>query len=134
MEMTMNKWIKRVSTAVASTALAGGALLGVSGTASAATAPAPGEHTHSAATAYTTSGDRTDGHQTTHHAAQDDSWGAPRGWYTNGDRQAHYGQERWNGGHAYVWNGYRWNETTTWYRVSAARWHLDQVAWYTDQH
>jgi hypothetical protein len=133
MEMTMNKWIKRVSTAVASTALAGGALLGVSGTASAATASAPGEHTQSAITAFAPSGDRADGYQSAHHQAQDDSWGAPRGWYTNDDRQGHYGEERWNGSHAYVWNGYRWDEATTWYRVSAERWHLDQVAWYADQ-
>ncbi|MGW7426167.1 hypothetical protein ACWGJB_40240 [Streptomyces sp. NPDC054813] len=141
----MNKWIKRVSTAVASTALAGGALLGVSGTASAATTSAPGEHTQSAITAFATSGDRADRYQSAHHEAQDDRWGAPRGWYTNDDRQGHYGEERWNGSHAYVWDGYRWNgshvyvwdgyrwnEATT-YRVSAERWQLDQVAWYANQ-
>jgi hypothetical protein len=132
MEMTMNKWIKRVSTAVASTALAGGALLGVSGTASAATASAPGEHTQTAITAFATSGDRAKGYQSAHHEAQDDSWGAPRGWYTNDDRQGHYGEERWNGSHLYVWDGYRWDEAAT-YRVSAERWYLDQVAWYADQ-
>ncbi|MQY40803.1 hypothetical protein SRB17_88360 [Streptomyces sp. RB17] len=126
----MNKWIKRVSTAVASTALAGGALLGVSGTASAATASAPGEHTQSAVTA---GGDRADGYQSAHHGAQDDGWGAARGWRTNDDRQGHYGEERWNGSHAYVWDGYRWDEVTT-YRVSAERWYLDQVAWSADQH
>ncbi|MGW1760963.1 hypothetical protein [Streptomyces mirabilis] len=130
-EMTMNKWIKHVSTAAASTALAGGALLGVSGTASAATPSAPGTHTQSTITALTTGGDRANGHQSTHHDTQNDSWGAPR-WYTNDGRQGHYGQERWNGSHLYVWNGYRWNEATT-YRVSTERWYLDQVAWYTDQ-
>ncbi|WP_189184432.1 hypothetical protein [Streptomyces albiflavescens] len=124
----MNKWIKRVSTAVASTALAGGALLGVSGTASVATASAPGEHTQSASTAFATGGDRADGYQSAHHEAQDDSWGAPRGWYTNDDRQGHYGEERWNGNHVYVWDGYRWDEATAWHRVSAERWYLDQVA------
>lgn len=131
-EMTMNKWIKRVSTAVASTALAGGALLGVSGTASAATASAPGEHTQTAITAFTTGGDRANGYQSAHHNAQDDSWGTPRGWYTNDNRQGHYGEERWNGSRLYVWDGYRWDEATT-YRVSTERWYLDQVAWYTDQ-
>ncbi|MEU6093153.1 hypothetical protein ABZ865_41750 [Streptomyces sp. NPDC047085] len=128
----MNKWIKRVSTAVASTALAGGALLGVSGTASAATASAPGEHTQSPITAFATSGDHADAYQGAHHEAQGDRWGVPRGWYTNDDRQGYYGQERWSGGHVYVWDGYRWDEATT-YRVSAERWHLDQVAWSVDQ-
>ncbi len=76
-EMTMNKWIKRVSTAVASTALAGAALLGVSGTASAATASAPGAHTQTAITTVAAGGDRAKGYQSAHHEAQDDRWGAP---------------------------------------------------------
>lgn len=54
----MNRWIRRVSFAVATTAVAGGALLGAGGSASAATTTAPAEHTRPSATAVTVSADR----------------------------------------------------------------------------
>ncbi|MFK0152596.1 hypothetical protein ACIQVL_18125 [Streptomyces sp. NPDC090499] len=46
----MNRWIRRVSIAVATTAVAGGALLGAVGPASAATTSAPAEHARPAVT------------------------------------------------------------------------------------
>ncbi|MEW1773318.1 hypothetical protein [Streptomyces sp. NPDC086777] len=53
----MNRWTRRVSTAVAATALAGGALLGTGGSASAATTSGPAEHARPS-TAVTVSADR----------------------------------------------------------------------------
>ncbi|MER6533120.1 hypothetical protein ABT215_04720 [Streptomyces sp900105755] len=53
----MNRWIRRVSIAVAATAVAGGALLGTGGSASAATTSAPAEHARPSA-AVTVSADR----------------------------------------------------------------------------
>ncbi|MER7935993.1 MULTISPECIES: hypothetical protein [unclassified Streptomyces] len=47
----MNRWIRRVSVAVTSTALAGGALLGAVGTASAASAPESSAHAQSSSSA-----------------------------------------------------------------------------------
>ncbi|MBX7554795.1 hypothetical protein ABZX95_45535 [Streptomyces sp. NPDC004232] len=141
----MNRWIRRVSIAVASTALAGGALLGASGSASAATAPDPAEHTQSSIAAFATGSDRDDhredGYGSGHHAEQDNGWDAPRGWYTNDDGQGHHDgrhhyrtwEERWDGRHLYVWDGHRWEEATTWYGVGGDRWYLDQVAWYLHQ-
>ncbi|MER5796462.1 hypothetical protein [Streptomyces sp. NPDC001980] len=54
----MNRWIRRVSFAVATTAVAGGALLGAGGSASAATTSGPAEHVRPASTAVATSADR----------------------------------------------------------------------------
>ncbi|MFF4707173.1 hypothetical protein ACWC4D_15570 [Streptomyces sp. NPDC001288] len=47
----MNRWIRRVSIAVTSTALAGGALLGAVGPASAAMAPGSSAHAQSSSSA-----------------------------------------------------------------------------------
>jgi hypothetical protein len=141
----MNTWIRRVSITVASTALAGGALLGAGGSASAATTSQPAEHTRPSIATLTTGSDR-DGHredryESGHHGEQNDGWDAPRGWYKSDDRQGHRDdrhhyrtqEERRDGRHLYVWDGHRWQETTARYGVSGDRWHLDQVAWYLNQ-
>ncbi|WP_143079058.1 hypothetical protein [Streptomyces monashensis] len=142
----MNRWIRRVSIAVASTALAGGALLGAGGSASAATAPQRAEHTQSTIAAFATGGDRDgqreDAYAGGYHGGQGDGSGAPRGWYSNDDRQGHHDErrhdrgweERWDGRHLSVWDGHRWDEATTWFGVGGDRWYLDQVAWYLHQH
>ncbi|MFD3588113.1 hypothetical protein [Streptomyces sp. NPDC058683] len=141
----MNTWIRRVSIAVASTALAGGALLGAGGSASAATASGPAEHTRSSIVALATGSDHDShsetGYESGHHGEQDDGWDAPRGWYTNDDRQGHDAdqhpyrtqEERRDGHHLYVWDGHRLQKTTTRYSAGADRWYLDQVAWYLHQ-
>ncbi|MEV6766343.1 hypothetical protein AB0N16_38110 [Streptomyces sp. NPDC051105] len=141
----MNTWIRRVSIAVASTALAGGALLGAGGSASAATDPGPAEHTRTSiatlATGSDRDGHREDGHESGHHGEQDDGWDAPRGWYKSDDRQDHRDdrihrhtqEERRDGRHLYVWDGHRGQETTARYGVGGDRWYLDQVAWYLHQ-
>ncbi|MFE4962960.1 hypothetical protein [Streptomyces sp. NPDC056660] len=134
----MNTWIRRVSIAVASTAVAGGALLGAGGSASAATAPGPAEHPRSSVAALATGSDRDghreDGYESRHHGEQDDGWDAPRNWSKNDDRH-HYRtqEERRDGRHLYVWDGHRWQEKTTRYGVGDDRWYLDQVAWYLHQ-
>jgi hypothetical protein len=140
-EMTMNTWIRRVSIAAASTALAGGALLGAGGSASAATASGPAEHTRPSiaapATGSARDGHREDRYRSGHHGEQDDGRDAPRGWYKNDDRQGHHDarhdhrtqQERRDGRHLHVRDGHRRAEATTWYGVGSDRWYLDQVAW-----
>ncbi|MFJ9711792.1 hypothetical protein [Streptomyces sp. NPDC101234] len=120
----MNKWIRRASIAVASTALAGGALLGAGGSASAATAPEPVQHAQSSSAAFASGSDRgtlrADEYQNGHH---DDRY------------QEHHraGEERRDGRHLYVRDGHRRDETTTWYGVGGGRWYVDQVAWYLQQ-
>ncbi|MFD4511358.1 hypothetical protein [Streptomyces sp. NPDC058457] len=109
----MNRWIRRVSIAVASTALAGGALLGTSSAASAATASGPAEHTRPSIAAFTTGSDR-DGHR-------DDRY----------DLRTQ--EERSNGRHLYVQDAHHRAEPTTWNSVGRDRWYLDQVAWYQQQ-
>ncbi|WP_217559874.1 hypothetical protein [Streptomyces sp. GbtcB6] len=124
----MNMWIRRVSIAVASTALAGGALLGTGSSASAATASGPAEHTRPSVTAFTTGSDhdghRDEGYASGHHGEQDDGWNAPRDRYQNEDRQ---------GRHAYAQDTHHRAEATTRYGVGLDRWYLDQVAWYQQQ-
>ncbi|RPE37964.1 hypothetical protein EDD90_0828 [Streptomyces sp. Ag109_O5-1] len=118
----MNKWIRRASIAVASTTLAGGALLGAGGSASAATASEPVQHAQYSSAAFASGSDRAthraDGHQSGHH---DDRY------------RYRAGEERRDGRHLYVWDGHRWDEATTWYGVGGDRWYLDQVAWYLQQ-
>ncbi|MGW7540357.1 hypothetical protein ACWGKQ_04430 [Streptomyces sp. NPDC054770] len=134
----MNTWIRRVSIAVASTTVAGGALLGAVGSASAATASGPAEHTRSSVTGLATGsardGHREDGYESGHHGEQDDGWDALRGRSDNDDRHHYLSQEeRRDGRHLYVWDGHRWQQTTTRYGVGDDRWYLDQVAWYLHQ-
>ncbi|MGW2963876.1 hypothetical protein ACWDGI_36195 [Streptomyces sp. NPDC001220] len=142
----MNRWIRRVSVAVASTALAGGALLGAGGSASAATTSGPTEHARSSAAALAAVSDRDshheDGDRSGHHGEYGDGWDAPRGWYKNDDRQGHHDgrhhhrtqDERGYGSHRYAWDGHRWQEeATTRSGISGDRWYLDQVAWYLHQ-
>ncbi|MEU9150295.1 hypothetical protein AB0D59_07055 [Streptomyces sp. NPDC048417] len=141
----MNTWIRRVSIAVASTAVAGSALLAAGGSASAATDPGPAEHTRSSiatlATGSDRDGHREDGYVSGHHGEQDDGWDAPRDWHKSDDRHHYRTQdERRDGRHLYVWDGHRWQETTARYDVGVGvgvgvgRWYLDQVAWYQHQH
>ncbi|WP_145968985.1 hypothetical protein [Streptomyces hyaluromycini] len=116
----MNMWIRRVSIAVASTALAGGALLATGSSASAATASGPAEHTRPSVTAFTTD----EGYGSGHHGEQDDGWNAPRDRYQTEDRQDR---------HLYAQDAHHRAEATTRYGVGLDRWYLDQVAWYQQQ-
>ncbi|MEV7320823.1 hypothetical protein [Streptomyces sp. NPDC093970] len=110
--MTMNRWTRRVSTAVAATTLVGGAVLGVVGPASAATASGPAEHSRPSAAVLAVDGDRD-------------------GRYGDHGRYDYYGDHD----HAYGRDGHRGQaEATTWYAVSGERWYLDQVAWATDRY
>ncbi|MER5915493.1 hypothetical protein ABT124_34925 [Streptomyces sp. NPDC001982] len=138
----MNRWIRRVSIALASTAMAGGALLGAGGSASAATAPQPVEHTQSSIAAFGTDdghdGNRDDGYGSSPHGERDDDRDGHGGWYTDDDHRGdHHGrwyhhrtwEERWDGRHLYVWNGYRWVEVTSWRGVGVDCWYQDQLVW-----
>ncbi|MFF4113581.1 hypothetical protein [Streptomyces sp. NPDC001714] len=118
----MNRWTRRVSMVVASTAVAGGALLGAGGSASAATASGPVEHTRSSITAVAAGSDR-DSHR-------EDGYGSGRH-----DDRHHYRtqEERRDGRDLYVRDGHRREEATTVRSVGADRWYLDQVAWYLQQ-
>jgi hypothetical protein len=134
----MNRLIRRVSIALASTALAGGALLGAGGSASAATASEPAEHTQSSIAAFGTDGERDgyrdDGYASGHHAERDDGRDGHRGWYTDDDSRGHHPgrhhlhewEQRWDD-HLYVWDGDRWVEVTSVRDVGVDRWYLDQL-------
>ncbi|MEU2620633.1 hypothetical protein ABZ642_21290 [Streptomyces sp. NPDC007157] len=119
----MNRWIRRVSVAVASTALAGGALLGAGGSASAATTSGPAEHARTSAAAFVAGSDRDshreDGYRSGHH----------------GDQHFYRMQEeRGDGSRLYAWDGHRWQEEVTARSgIGGDRWYLDQVAWYLHQ-
>jgi hypothetical protein len=138
-EMTMNRWVRRVSVPLASTVAAGGVLLGAGGVASAADSQ-PVAHTHAAPTAapavaVRTAAIRTDGQRVGYHDNQygDGRYGNSR--YGNG-RFANigYGQggsgERWTGHRQYVWDGSRWDEVTPWRGAAVDHWYLGEVAWY----
>ncbi|MEU6194846.1 hypothetical protein [Streptomyces sp. NPDC047061] len=122
----MNRWIRRVSIAVASTALAGGALLGTGSSASAATSSGPAEHPRPAITAFTTGNDR-DGHDSRDGHRDDQSYRDER--YDRNDHRTQ--EERSNDRHPYAQDAaHHRAEATTWYGVDRDRWYLDQLAWY----
>ncbi|MQY34597.1 hypothetical protein SRB17_25670 [Streptomyces sp. RB17] len=136
----MSRLIRRISIAVATTALAGGALLGAGGSASATTASQPVQHTMSSIAAFGTGserdGNRDDGFGLGRQEERGDRWDGSRGSYRDDDRRDHYhgrhphqtkGEERRLGHHLYAWNGNRWIEVTSWRDVSADRWYLDQL-------
>ncbi|MGW2937499.1 hypothetical protein ACWDA7_38075 [Streptomyces sp. NPDC001156] len=139
----MNRWIRRVSIALASAAMAGGALLGAGGSASAATASASVERAQSSIAAFGTDGGRDgyrdDGYGSGHHGERGDGRGH-RGWYTDDDRRRHHHgrhhhrrwEEWWDGRHLYVWDGDRWVEVTWRPDVDVDRWYLDQFVWYVN--
>ncbi|MCF1510457.1 hypothetical protein [Streptomyces glomeratus] len=134
----MNSWIRRVPIALASVAMAGGALLGAGGSASAATAAGPVDHTQSSIAAFGT-GDGRDDYRNDGHASgqgkRDDDRDAHRGWHTDDDRRGHHHgrhhhrrwEKRWVGHHLYVWNGHRWVEVTSWHDAGVGCWYLDQL-------
>ncbi|WP_030980811.1 hypothetical protein [Streptomyces sp. NRRL S-1824] len=99
----MSSMTKRLSIALASTALAGGALLGAGGSASAATTSVPVQHTqHVSATSVT--GSERVGRYADHEAS-------------------------WHGVSAARWYEDQVDEAASWHGVSAARWYEDQVEW-----
>ncbi|MER6443593.1 hypothetical protein ABT275_46260 [Streptomyces sp. NPDC001185] len=111
----MSTMTKRLSIALASTALAGGALLGAGGPASAATASVPAQHTqYVSAQAADHKSEATSFHGVT----------ATR-WYQDQVEEA-------TSAHDITvarWHQDQIEEATSSYRVSAARWYLDQIAW-----
>ncbi|MEU2864933.1 hypothetical protein ACIQWL_50160 [Streptomyces mirabilis] len=116
----MNSMTKRVSIALASTALAGGALLGAGGSASAATTSVPVQHTQYVSAASATSieqvGRRDD------HRGQD----AVR-YVRTADHEG--AAASWRGVSAARWYQDQVDEAASWHGVSTARWHEDQVVW-----
>ncbi|MEU8489250.1 hypothetical protein [Streptomyces sp. NPDC048641] len=139
----MNSMTKRVSIALASTALAGGVLLGAGGSASAATTSVPVQHTQDVSATSATSA--TSSEQVSRHAAADHRRQDTVGYVRAADHE----------GEAASWRGVsaaRWYEdqveaaAASWRGVSAARWYEDQVEaaaaswrgvsaarWYEDQ-
>ncbi|MFC8264007.1 hypothetical protein ACFUNF_42060 [Streptomyces sp. NPDC057291] len=115
----MSSMTKRLSIALASTALAGGALLGAGGSASAATTSVPVQHTqYVSATSSEQVGRHTDG--------------AHRGLDTvRYVRAADQVDEAasWHGVSAARWYEDQVDEAASWHGVSAARWYEDQVEW-----
>ncbi|MGW8800659.1 hypothetical protein ACWGN9_26815 [Streptomyces sp. NPDC055775] len=134
----MNRLVRRVSIALASTVMAGGALLGAGGSAS-ATASKPVEHTQSSIGAFGTDGGRdgyrSHGYGSGYRGERDDGRGGHRGWYTDNDRRGRHHvrhhhrkwEERWDGRHLYVWDGDRWVEVTSWRGIGVDRWHPNQL-------
>ncbi|MGW6145440.1 hypothetical protein [Streptomyces sp. NPDC055140] len=130
---------KRVSIALASTALAGGVLLGAGGSASAATTSVPVQAQYVSATSATSSeqvGRHTDddhrGQDTVRYGAADHegeaaSWrgvSAAR-WYEDQVDEA----ASWRGVSAARWYEDQVDEAASWHGVGAARWYEDQVVW-----
>ncbi|MFL4908397.1 hypothetical protein ACJ6WF_35665 [Streptomyces sp. MMS24-I2-30] len=130
----MNRWIRRVSVGLASAALAGGAVLGAGGAASAAvsqpvqeTHAQPAQHAQVTAAALRTGDDRIGYHG--------DRYGNGYGYgYGNGYGISWPGQPnysaRWDGRHAYFWDGNGWNQVTPWRGIGATQWYVNQYVWY----
>ncbi|MGW2968695.1 hypothetical protein ACWDBO_17670 [Streptomyces mirabilis] len=139
----MNSMTKRVSIALASTALAGGALLGAGGSASAAATSVPVRHTqYVSATSATSSGQvgrHTDDGRRDDHRGQDtlrsvrsaDHEGEAASWH--GVSAARWYEDQvdeaasWHGVSAARWYEDQVDEAASWHGVSAARWYQDQV-------
>jgi hypothetical protein len=121
--MTMNSMTKRVSIALASTALAGGALLGVGGSASAATTSVPVQHTqYVSATSSEQVGRHTDDGRRDDHRGQDTVR-----YVRAADHEGEAASRR--GVSATRWYEDQVDEAASWHGVSAARWYEDQVVW-----
>jgi len=113
--MTMSSMTKRLSIALASTALAGGALLGAGGSASAATTSVPVQHKQHVSV------------QPAAHKGEAASWhgvSAAR-WYQDQVEEATSSR----GVTAARWYQDQVDEAASWHGVTAARWYEDQVAW-----
>ncbi|GAX57123.1 hypothetical protein AQJ27_40225 [Streptomyces olivochromogenes] len=121
----MNSMTKRISIALASTALAGGALLGAGGSASAATASAPVQHTQYVSATSATSSEQVGRHTDDDHRGQDT---------VRYVRAAdHKGEAAsWHGVSAARWYEDQVDEAASWHGVSVARWYEDQVVWSLD--
>ncbi|MFF4316947.1 hypothetical protein [Streptomyces sp. NPDC001507] len=141
----MNRWIRRVSIALASAAMAGGALLGAGGSASAATASGSVERAQTSIAVFGTDGGRDgyrdDGYGSGHYGERGNGRAGDRGWYTDDDRRGHHhhgrhhhrtGEEWWDGRHLCVWDGDRWVEVTWRHDVDVDRWSWDQFVWYVN--
>jgi hypothetical protein len=122
--MTMSSMTKRLSIALASTALAGGALLGVGGSASAATTSVPVQHTQHVSATSVTGSERVGRYAD--HKAEAASWhgvSAAR-WYEDQAEAA-----SWHGVSAARWYEDQVEAAASWHGVTAARWYEDQVEW-----
>ncbi|MER5667892.1 hypothetical protein [Streptomyces mirabilis] len=121
----MNSMTKRVSIALASTALAGGALLGAGGPASAATASVP-QHAQYVSVTSATSSEQAGRH--TDDGRRDDHRGQDTVRYVRA--ADHEGEAAsWRGVSAARWYQDQVDEAASWHGVSAARWYQDQVVW-----
>ncbi|MET8275698.1 hypothetical protein ACWD62_36840 [Streptomyces sp. NPDC005146] len=134
----MSSMTKRLSIALASTALAGGALLGAGGSASAATTSVPVQHTqYVSATSSEQVGRHTDGaHRgldTVRYVRAADHEGEAASWH--GVSAARWYEDQvdeaasWHGVSAARWYEDQVDEAASWHGVSAARWYEDQVEW-----
>ncbi|WP_371798164.1 hypothetical protein OG963_01015 [Streptomyces sp. NBC_01707] len=130
----MNRFVRRVSVAVASAAIAGGAILGAGGSASAATS-SPIDHNRSSIVNPVNDGGR-DGYQAVrygHDGGRNDGWDGYRSWYTHdGHRDHHHGWHhqshyRWDGHRLYVWDDGRWVDVTPFHNGSIDFWYVDQL-------
>ncbi|MER7678217.1 hypothetical protein [Streptomyces sp. NPDC096934] len=111
----MSSMMKRLSIALASTALAGGALLGAGGPASAATTSVPAQH------AQYVSAQPAD-----HKSEATSAYGVTAArWYQDQVEEATSAHDIT----AARWRQDQVDEATSSYRVTAARWYLDQIAW-----
>ncbi|MFF2383345.1 hypothetical protein [Streptomyces sp. NPDC058108] len=136
----MSSMTKRLSIALASTTLAGGALLGAGGSASAAPASAPVQHTSYVSV-------QTAGHQAA--AAAPQGVTAAR-WYQDQLSEATSASQgvtaaRWyqdqveeavlpHGVSTARWHQDQVDEATASYRVTPARWYQDQITWALTHH
>ncbi|WP_405778879.1 hypothetical protein OG512_00960 [Streptomyces sp. NBC_01378] len=137
----MNSMTKRVSIALASTALAGGVLLGAGGSASAATASVPAQHTHYVSVTSATGSEQAGHHTDDDHRGQDavrdvraaDHEGEAASW--RGVSAARWYEDQvdaaasWRGVSAARWYEDQVDAAASWRGVSAARWYEDQVVW-----
>jgi hypothetical protein len=142
--ITMKKFVKRVSVALASVTIAGVAVIGAGGAASAATSESIGHATSAQAGLQTLGGaahhrgylaDRDDGHGGSRNGYSDDDHRGhdDRNLYADqghrDDRRArhHQGQVRWDGRDLYRWDDGRWIDVTVYRHGALDRWYVDQV-------
>ncbi|MFE4257061.1 hypothetical protein ACFRU3_48225 [Streptomyces sp. NPDC056910] len=118
----MNSITKRVSIALAATALAGGALLGAGGSASAATTAVPVQHTQYVTATSATSSEQVGRHTDDDHRGQDTVR-----YIRAADHEGEAAS--WHGVSAARWYEDQVDEAASWHGVSAARWYEDQVVW-----
>ncbi|MEU1630823.1 hypothetical protein ABZ746_37375 [Streptomyces sp. NPDC020096] len=142
----MNKPMRRITGAAVSAAIAGGAILGASGSASAATLGADRHDPSPTIVVQAVSGERLDGgehggwYRHGYDHGQHYGWDGHRGWHYSKDRHGDWywysydrGQNyRWDGHRLYRWHEDRWIIVIQVHEYGISQWYLDQLTFVGD--